>query len=334
MFWFISRTSPAARKRVKGLLRAGAYLGCVSLAFGAIRIRQARAEVRDRTVELGRQMARLASATQHDVNRLTINGQTMWLASSLASDSPTAVLDRYQAYCESKASHSVDSWRELAKKSDPPPESKPFLSTGVMRAGTATEGTVTCFTKTESSKPGIGEAMKSFAETGNLGDLGAARYVYTRITERGNTLVLTAWTDDKFNIPSFVGEEGKEAEGADFTDIPRPTNASRVFSVRLEETPFGVNVYRSKQSPSEVAKFYDNELGGMGWLALDAEMEKRDNPDGTPQVGRLYEKDGIVVSLMSKLDREEGTFTALGLAGVSASADMATASGAKKPKKE
>ncbi len=315
MSWFISRMRPERKKHVRGLVRAAAYIGALGLVFGAIQIRHARAEVRDRTMELGRQMARLANASQHDVNRLTINGQTMYIASSLAHDPPNKILDRYQTYCEENAAQSPEAWKDLAKKSDAPADKKPFLSTGVLRAGDTREGTVTCFTKTASSKSGIGDAMKSFAQTGNLGDLGAARYVYSRVTDQGNTLVLTAWTDDKFNVPSFVGEEGKEAQGEDFAEIPRPTDSSRVFSARLEGTPYGVNVYRSKQPPSVVAKFYDEELIRMGWMAFDVEMENRDNTDGKPQVGRAYEKDGVILSLMSKLDTVDGTFTALGLAG-------------------
>jgi len=306
---------------VKGMLRVGAYLGVLTLAFGALQVRAARAEVRDRTVELGRQMARLANASEHDVNRVTLNGQAMWLGSSLSRDPVSTVLDRYEAFCDDNRSQPAEEWRRLAEAGKAQLAASPrshILPNGVLRAGTDREGTVTCFTRTEGSKPTLGAAIEGFARTGNLGELGAARYVYAKVTEKGNTLVLTGWTDDTFNIPRLVGEEGKETPGEDFSELPRPRESTRVFSARVEGTPFGVNVYRSGEAPSSVARFYDEELGRKGWLAFDADLAKQAKAGAPPQVGRLYEKDGVVLTLYTRLEEDHRTFTGLGLAGVDA----------------
>ncbi|MBX3189247.1 MAG: hypothetical protein KF819_19645 [Labilithrix sp.] len=314
----IIRTSPKKLKHVKGLLRAGAYIAGLSLVITGIQIRSARAEVKDRTVELGRQMITLAEATQHDVNKVVLNGQTMWVGSSLSDDTAKKILDRYEAYCGKNGAHSSAEWRALANDNKAAAD-KPFLSTGILRGGDDREGTVTCFTKTDASKPSVAEAVKAFAETGDLGALGAARYVYVKSTDSGRSVVLTAWTDDKFNILDLVGEEGKDVAGAEFSEIPRVPSSQRVFSARLEGTPFGMNVYRSKESPSAVAKYFDTELQVAGWAAIDVGMEKREGSEEGPQVGRVYEKDNVVLTLASKADPKDGTtFTALGLAGVGA----------------
>lgn len=316
-------------KHVKGLLRAGGYLAVLSLTLGGFQLRAAHAEVKTRTVELGRQMLQLANASQHDVNKLTLNGQPMWIGSSLAEDSVSVVLDRYQTDCEKNSAQPSESWRELAKKTDAKKESPSALATGVMRAGDSQEGTVVCFTKGENSKPTTKEALKTFAETGELGALGNLRYVYVKKSAKGNTIVLTAWTDDKFNLADLVPPEGSEAPGADFAEIPRPPTANRMMTVQVEGTPFGVNVYKSKQGPENVANFYDVEMQKRGWFALDPELDKQlKGENDTKAVGRLYEKNGVVLTLATNL-QDGDTVTALGLAGVTATDGSKTDTGIK-----
>ncbi len=330
---FIRRLSIAKSKHIRGLLRAGGYVAVLSLGLGAFQLRAAHAEVRNRTVELGRQMYQLANASQHDVNKLNLNGQSMWLGSSLAHDSVDNILDRYEDECRQNSAQSTESWRELAKKIDEKNEKRPALAgSGVMRAGTRLEGTVLCFTKGASSKPTVGEAVKSFVETGELGALGNLRYVYAKQSDSGRTVVLTAWTDDKFNLADVVPEEGVEAKGLDFPNVPRPPTSNRLFSAQIEGTPFGANVYRSKGAPSDVVGYYDAELGKRGWKAIDVEIDNQrarrgeDNKDGL--IGRLYERDGVVLTLAANRDAAD-TITSLGLAGVVSSDGTKTDTGVK-----
>jgi hypothetical protein len=328
-----SAASAKKKKHLRGLLRAGGYVVLLSLGLGVFQLRAAHAEMKNRTVELGRQMYQLANATQQDVNKLTLNGQPMWLSSSLARDTVSDVLDRYEADCEKHSAQPAADWRELANKLDEKKEEhRTMSSSGVMRGGDGHEGSVVCFTKGEGSKATLGEALKSFVQTGELGALGNLRYVYAKQSGRGHTVVLTAWTDDKFNLADLAPSDGSEAHGSDFPDLPRPETSTRLMSARVEGTPFGVNIYRNKQGPENVAKFYDGELTKRGWIAIDtelaADMAKRgeENKDGA--VGRIYEHDGVVLSLATSLD-EGDTITALGLAGVTATDGSKTDTGVK-----
>lgn len=329
---FVRRLSLPKSKHVRGLLRAGAYVAGLSVVLGAVQLRAARAEVRNRTVELGRQMLQLANASDHDVNKLTMNGQPIWLGSSTSSDSALQVLDRYEADCQKNAAQNAEGWRELAKKLDEKKESQTLMQGGVMRAGSPEEGTVVCFTKSESSKPTLKEAVQSFVETGELGALGNLRYAYAKQSPKGMTTVLTAWTDDRFNLADLVAPELAEKRGADFQGIPRPVDSSRLMSVQIENTPFGINIYRSKQGPSNVAKFYDGEMVDRGWLALDAElgthmaMAGEENKAGA--IGRLYEQNGVVVTLATHLE-DGDTITTIGLAGVVSTDGSTTDTGTK-----
>jgi hypothetical protein len=317
--WFIVRSSAGRIKHVRGLVRAGAYLLGLTMVFGALRVRSARADVEDRTVQLGRQMMTLANAAEHDVNKVTLNGQTMFIGNSIGHDTAEKILDRYQAYCEANAAQPPESWRELSSKDGAKTEKKKWLPTGVMRGGDNHEGTVVCFTKTAKSKQSIVEAAKAFADTGDLGMLGAARYVYVKQTEQGNTHVLTAWTDETFSLSQLVGEEDKDVPGQDFGgEIPRVASSRRAFSARLEDTGFGVNVYQSKEEPAKIVEHFDYMMQGQGWSAVDPELERHEE-GGPPRVGRLYEKNMVVLTLTAvraSADPKDGTFTVLGLAGV------------------
>jgi len=329
---FVRRHSAEKKKHLKGLLRAGGYFVALTAVFGAIQVRSARAEVKNRTVEMGRQMLQLANATQHDVNRINFNGQPMFLGSSLATDSPKSVLDRYEGYCNDNRAQPAESWRELATKpgdKDKKESGTSILNTGIMRSGTDQEGTVVCFTKGAESKASTSEAFKTFAETGELGALGGLRYVYARTTDQGKTLVLTAWTDDKFNLAKLIPEEGKDSGGADFPNLPRPAGTQRVLSAIVEGTPFGVNLYRGGESPEKVVAALDEDMQKRGWWALDPNLAKRTEYDpARPPVGRLYEKDGVVLTVASARD-EYGVMTGFGLAGSTSTDGTKSADGRK-----
>lgn len=315
MSLFISRTSSQKKKHVRGLVRAGGYVLGLGVVLGAFQIRAARAEMENKTLQLGRQMFQLSNASTHEVNKVVLNGQNMFLGNTVSHDPANKILDRYESYCQSNAAQTAESWQELGKSEKAAEPDKKWLATGIMRTGDLHEGAIVCFTKTAKSKPTIGEAAKSFAETGDLGHLGAARYVYVKSTEAGNTHVMTAWTDDTFSIFDLMGEEGKDVAGKDFGgEIPRVPDSRRAFSMRLEDTPFGVNIYQGKGDPVAIVKQYDDTLQGLGWTAVDPEVERHE--PGTLGAVHVYEKNNVVLTVASSADPKEGTFTTLGLAGV------------------
>ena len=308
----------AKKKHVKGLLRASAYFAALGVGAGVFSVRAARGEVAERSMAIGRQMEKLAEATDHDLNQITIDGQSMWVGSSASKDSPKNILDRYEAYCTENAAQPGASWRDLADKTEAA-TTIPLLRTGVLRGGDDKEGSVLCFTHTNESKPTIKEALYSLAKTGDLGALGSVRYVYAHRTERGNTVVLTAWTDERFDLLALTPTEGKDVPGAELPEIPRPPNADRILATRVEGTPFGINAYRGKGAPGAVVAFYDDAMQKKGWFALDPELAEKDDESVKPHetTARLYEKDGVVLTIASRLD-DGATFTHLGLAGVPA----------------
>ena len=255
-------------------------------------------------------MLQLANASQHDVTPVVFNGQKMFLGSSISNDPPGAVLDRYEASCKSNPGQPAAGWKDLdprATAADAPA----IATTGLMRSGTAEEGTVVCFVKGADTKATTAEAFRSFAETGELGALGRLRYVYAKTTRSGRTHVLTAWTDDRFNLVDMMPEDGKDAPGQDFPELPRVPNSTRALSAYAEGMPYGVNVYRTTDSPSKTLAFYDAQMIERGFHGFDPEFTEEKNGGQA----RAYVKDGVVLTIGTKV-QPEGVFVALGLAGV------------------
>ena len=159
-------------KHVKGLVRVFAYFSVIGIGASFCSLRSAHAEVRNNTITVGRQMAELARGPQSEVNRLSINGQSMYVGSALAEGSVKDVLDRYEAHCRANPGEPASSWKELANKPGGEKlKDTAFGSDGVMRTEQGDEGTVVCFTRGEDTKPTALEAMKAFAATGELGAL-------------------------------------------------------------------------------------------------------------------------------------------------------------------
>jgi hypothetical protein len=283
----------ARRRHVRGLFRAFAYLATVGIVFALLSVRSARAEIEQNTVAIGRQMAALARATNHEVTPILFNGQPMFLASSVTDDAPAAVLDRYAEHCKA--------------------QQVPDARSSVLRGGDALEGTTVCFVRGASTNASLPDAFRSFAETGELGYLGKLRYAYARKDGRyGRTLVLTVWTEDQFNLGDLLPTEDKDVPGADFPELPRPPDATRSLSAFAKGAPYGVNVYKTAESTAKVVAFYDTLMHERGFTAYDPELDEAK----VGAVGRTYTKDGVVLTVAARRETS-GTFVALGLAGAS-----------------
>lgn len=314
------------RKKLKGQLRLLGYVCFLGVACAGLSVRAARAEVADQSLAFGRQLSNLTNTQQVDTQRISMNGQSMFVGSTLGHDSVTATLDRFEQYCRRNSAQSPEEWKKLADKSpEQSTEGNSFFKTGLMRSGTDNEGTIMCFVRSSESKTTVGEAFSTFSDTGELGAIGQLRYAYAKKTKKGNTHVLTGWTTDKFNLKDMMpSDDGKDVPGSDFSEIPRPKDAQRILATRVEGTPFGVNVYKTTGAPTEVAKYYDETLIKQGWVAIDAELDKKaDEPKERAAVGHLYEKDGVVLTMASHLE-SGSTYATLGLAGVQLTDKSAT----------
>ena len=315
MSFLILRTKDM--KHVRGLLRAAGYLSVTMIAFSAYSIKAARAEMKQTSLSIGRDMLQFVQATHHSVTPISVNGQMMYMGSSVSDDPVDTILDKYDDACKKDPGQPHLGWKDVplpnAKPGDPKLEDAPELvSKGVMRSGVeGREGSVLCFMRGEETKPSTQEAWTSFMQTGELGALGKVRYAYAKKTDDGRTLVLTAWTESKFNLNDMIPEEGKDAPGTDFPQIPRVPNSFRALSAHAEGRPYGINIYKTTDAPAQTLAFYDKEMVSAGWRGVAPEMDPK---EGT---GHSYVKEGVVLTVGIS-QQKEGNFVALGLAGVGA----------------
>jgi hypothetical protein len=305
--------SPQKAKHVRGLARVFAYFSVTAAVFSAFSVKSARAEMQEQTLAIGRQMMELARASNHDVTPITLNGEKMYLASSVSEEPAKNVLDRYESHCKADPGQPAAGWKDIEKLAEKAVENAPRgTPTGLMRAGDDAEGTVLCFVRGAETKATVEEAFRTFAETGELGAFGKLRYVYAKKTPTGRTLILTAWTDAKFNLGRMMPKAGVDAPGEDFPELPRVPSSTRAISARAEGMPYGLNIYKTTEAPSKVLAFYDKEMVRLGFQGFDPEMDEA--RDGG--MGRTYVKDGVVLTVATHVE-PAGNFVVLGLAGVS-----------------
>lgn len=326
------RWSLEKAKRIRGLVRVWGYFSGLMLVCGIISVRHARAEYQDQTLRFGRQMVALAKASNHEVTKIIFNGQPVHVGSSVTEDSPANVLTRYEEYCRASPGQMGVDFTEIEKagvknpfapKADAPGASNADLpeiaKAGYVRSGTDEDGAVVCFVKGAKTKPSTAEAFQSFMATGELGAFGELRYAYAAKGPSGRTLVLTVWTDSAFNLRDIVPEDGHDCAGEDFPEIPRVPSSTRIMSARADGMPYGVNVYKTSDSPSKTFEFFDNAMKSAGWFAYDPEMTEAEDKG----LGRAYMKDAVVVTLGTSV-QTDGNFVAVGLAGVSADDKLST----------
>lgn len=303
-----------------GWLRVIGYCAALSLFTGVFQLRHARAEVADQSVVVGRRVLSVVDTTSADMTKVSLNGETIFVGSSLTDESLPTVLTRYAEHCEANSAQAPEEWKKLANPDAKSALPVPGDGATVTRGGDgAEEGTVLCFTRSAGAKASVKDALVNFAQTGELGALGSLRYVYAKKTGNGGTHILTAWTLDSFNVKKLAPEGREDVRGEDFNSLPltRPENSQRMVSARIEGQPYGINVYESEQEPAAVASAFDQKLIKEGWIAIDVELSKH-SPDAPKNaVGHIYEKDGIVLSLSSHIEQKK-TVTALGLSGMNA----------------
>lgn len=303
--------NPQKAKHVRGLARAFAYLAVTGTVFGIFSVKLARAELQEQSLVIGRQMMDLARASNHEVTHITFNGEKMFLGSSVSEEPAKNVLDRYEAHCKATPGQPTAGWGDIEKLGGQKIDGAAEMPAGLMRSGDDDEGSVICFVRGAETRATTEEAFKTFAATGELGAFGKLRYAYAKKTPTGRTLILTAWTDEKFNIGHMMPKPGVDAPGEDFPELPRVPNSTRALSARAEGTPYALNVYKTADSTSKVLAFYDKEMVSRGFQGFDPELDEAREGGG----GRTYVKDGVVLTVATKLD-PTGNFVVLGLAGV------------------
>jgi len=293
-------------RRIRGTLRVAAFLGSANLAFSALSLPQARAAAEAALEQNGLELLqRIGPALVGPPEVALINGQRMSLASKLTPLSVDQVVERFGEHCRE---HSAGLAAEIAAlpKGMAALEKLPaelrdpsrWLSSETI-ASDHKAGQIACIARKDSGG-GLGGLVKrvlAFTESGDLAEIGDARYVVARRDDAsGQTHVLAMWTEGKFNIPEMFTNSG-DAPGSDSRDVPRPPEARRVLSAELAHRAYSIRMYDTQRSNEEVLSYYERELTPRGFLGHplpygSAELDLNDHV-------RAFSKGGAAVIIVT-----------------------------------
>ena len=332
MGFFKPRNAEERVKHRRGILRLLGFVTVLGMAVFGVRVHVAKAEIGKKTILFGREMVDLSNSKENEVQRIILNGQSMYTLNATTKDDPATILARYEQYCDQNRAQSTEAWRQLGtaqekahKVADDSAAAAMGQSGGTYKTGDPSkEGVILCFVRSDKSKATFQEAFKTFAATGELGNLGMIRYAYVRKLKSGTgSHVLAAWSNETFNVKKLAPEGEKDVEGRDFDNVPRPMDSQRIMAASLEGTPFGVNVYQSNASVEDTIGRMDETMKHDGWLVLDIDRQAYERSEALRTAStRLYEKDGAVLTVVSKPNTQtKMTVTSLGMAGANAKAE-------------
>ena len=304
---------PARKRRLVGSLRVAAYVVLVCIGLCAYSYRAAKADIGKSSLVVGRDLAKLVDLME-ETTEIKLNGETVFVATAVSDLAPDKVLDRFEEHCKTNPGALGDVWKSIATMNRDTVagfERAGFrlLSPGVIRNGDAREGIVLCLVKGAETPASMLDASRLFQRTRDLGNLGKLRYAYARATTRGQTLVLTAWTEDRFKLDALFPSSG-EAPGADPPEMQRPPDAQRLMSIDVARTPFGAYVYRSRATPRAVMEHYDRQMTNLGWTLLDPSEAVGDSG-----LNHGYMKDGVVFTLATGVTEDGATLVSIGEMG-------------------
>jgi hypothetical protein len=232
---------------------------------------------------------------------LRLNGEAIHITSAMEDLSVKEILDRTEDGClAASAGLGPDALgaveRSGSSLAGPPhlpylPASvTPLRAAGVLRHSQGESGVVACLVRPPGvSIGGIKDLVDKLSElvaTGDLSRVGLLRYVYAEKTASGRTHVVVVWTDGPFNFLRLLPTSGGDAPGSDPADAPRPPRGHRLLSANFEGVPYGVRIYDTAASPSDVIGLYDGEMPTRGWQPTYGAPR-----DGKHQ--RAFSKDGV-----------------------------------------
>jgi hypothetical protein len=289
----------STKKRWLGVLRVAVYALVVAALGGVLLARKVVAKAAEQTWaianELGEWSALIGPSTE-----VTVNGQQLFLGSKTLALPVTEVLDRFEALCRADDADPLAGLS--AQVATPATPARPAWLDRllVLRHSVDEQGVAVCLAGAgRGGLSGLRDRLQRFAQTRDLGTIGALRYVRARTTSRG-TQVIAVWNRGPLQLDAWLPQNG-DAPGADFPDGARPSDAVRVLSAAVPDSAQRVNLYRSAQEPQRALDDYARVLSARGFAPLST----RGTGHGEHGLGRAYVKDRRVVLVRSGKDKDQ-----------------------------
>jgi len=298
-------------KRLLGTARVIAYGLVVSTVFGGFAVHSAIADVKTQGLSVGRELDGVSDLLK-GANEIRLNDQRVFMAANDTDEPVKSVLDRFEGHCNRDPAFQDIRWRDLTDLKGKMPEKKGLNSLGVLREEDPKtgDGMVLCFSRPSGRAVSFIDAVRAFAKSGDLNDLGGLRYAHVAHETNGKTNVRAVWTEGPFDTRQIMANGATDAPGNDSALLPRPADSIRRFTAEAVGTPFSARIYETTQAPEAALKSYDAEMDRRGWLIIDAP-----NRDQQAELGRWYAHDGVQAAISIRQDGGGKTTVMIGEMG-------------------
>jgi len=245
----------------------GLLLIAVSALASLLVLRSVHADIAEVLWGVGSEVMRYPGAAPEAARSLQINGAQVSFRTQTIDAPLEGVLAHYESLCVGRDAGLIERLSLQASRNDE-------------------AGYVACLDLGDASRDlrSLSNRLLQFAETGDLAQLGALRYVRARRVSgdaEDKTFLLSVWTDSAFNLFQMLPLAGADGGGSDLTGVPRPPGSQRVLSAREAGQPSGVVVYRVfEQSAAELTSFYRTELSKRGWTIIERHPAESISIDG------------------------------------------------------
>ncbi len=273
-----------------GILRFALFIAVLSAIASLCLLRQARAAVDEAMLGFGSALMEYPGTNGEAVRRLHLNGARVYFRTQTVEAPSHAVLSHYERLC------------------DGPDPLLGSIATTTVRD--AQRGYVACLDIGDQplSLEGLVSRFVRFSRTGDLHELGQARYAYAQPIEGSGdsrTFLLTMWTTTDFNLYDILPSEGRDAGGGDPPQVSRPPNSQRILSSSEVGHSSAVAVFFARaSSPSTVERFYREQFRTRGWQILERHVGERLQVDQTTLVtGRRGGETVTVLAHAGPIDR-------------------------------
>jgi len=276
---------------VQSVFRLALFISLLSAIASLCLLRQARAAVDEAMLGFGSRLMEYPDSKGEVVRHLQLNGTRVHFRTETVDAPSDVVLAHYEALCGGRDAFLAERLSELLAQHPLAPNQEATLrsiATDALRD--EGRGYVACLDMGDQAMS-LGTLVSRFvrfSRTGDLHEIGQARYAYAQPVEGsgGNhTFLLTMWTASDFNVHDVLPQEGRDAAGSDPTNVPRPPNSQRILSSSEVGQSSAVSVYLAKaSSPSTLGRFYRAQLPARDWRILERHAGERLQIDQTTLV--------------------------------------------------
>jgi hypothetical protein len=238
------------RRYLAPALRLTALAAAMGVVVSFVCHRRAEAALRERLAALGGRMAPFLddAASTEAPRELHVNGVTLWLATGASARPPAEVRAWYAARYAGKGS-AMERLGGLSAAvfGDDEQGGMAALDLGLVDGGAAWA------------------ARLAAVARGQIGEVGALRYLYYERTPSGGTRFLTMWSDDRFDLTRLAPDGDGDVPGRDVAGVPRYPGSARALFSDERGRDGQLVVYTGVDSAFAAAAFYRARLPRLGW---------------------------------------------------------------------